>query len=268
MKTGPRPIRIGISACFFHADPKRAIFKGKTLQYLEQSMAQWVMSEGALVYLIPAPPEGSPVSAYSFAEDLDGLILGGGSDVSPLSYKEQPLRPEWEGDRIRDLYEIELFHAFRERKKPILGICRGLQLINVALQGTLYQDIRFQVEDCQEHRNWEIYDHLFHSIQLEPNSILLKQMAGYSRASDPYGVCARVKVNSVHHQGIKSLGDGLVIEARSVPDGVIEAIRLKADHFVYGVQWHPEFQDPNDSTLFNSKLILRSFLNEVNQSRP
>src|SRR5580658_4457020 len=112
--------KIGLSACFFHADPKRPIFKGKTLLYMEQSLARWVMTEGALVYMIPSPAPDSPVTMADLATPLDGLVLQGGSDVSPKSYGEKAIKPEWEGDYVRDQYEIALVHEFRAQGKPVL----------------------------------------------------------------------------------------------------------------------------------------------------
>jgi putative glutamine amidotransferase len=240
--------KIGISSCFFHADPQRPIFKGKTLLYLEQSIAQWVMSEGVLAYLIPAPALGSPVQLPDLAREMDGLVLQGGSDVSPQSYGEQPLRPEWSGDFVRDQYEIALVNAFRAQAKPVLGICRGAQLLNVAFGGTLYQDIPTQVKGAQKHRDWDVYDQNFHSLSLE----------GGLRALNADKAVARV--NSVHHQAIKDLGQGLKPEAHSVEDGLIEAVRAEAGPYLVAVQWHPEFQDPQDPSLFDGKLLLRDFL--------
>ena len=123
-------VKVGISACFFHADPKRPIFTGKTLQYVEQSIAHWVASSGeALPVMIPSP-EGDTrkgeVSLGDYADWLDALVLEGGSDVSPTSYGETPIEPKWSGDRVRDDYERALLAAFAERGKPVLGICRAL----------------------------------------------------------------------------------------------------------------------------------------------
>ena len=244
-----RVLRIGISACFFHADPKRPVFKGKTLQYLEQSMARWILSENVIAYMIPSMDESSPIQLRHMAEDLDGLVLQGGSDVCPKSYGEEPLKPEWNGDYIRDLYEIALFKEFVALKKPVLGVCRGAQLINVAMGGTLHQDIA-------DHRNWDIYDQNFHEITFEKGSEL-ERLSGRSRA----------RINSIHHQSVKKLGNGLVLEAVSAPTpgttGIIEAFRSTGDSYIYAVQWHPEFQDPKDASLLNSKLVLKDFLSSV-----
>ena len=243
-------LRIGISSCFFHADPQRAIFKGKTLLYTEQSLNHWVTSEGVLAYSIPTPPANGKLKLQDWVDDLDGLILHGGSDVSPKSYGEEPLKPEWQGDYIRDQYEIELFQLFRAAGKPVLGICRGAQLLNVACGGTLIQDIPTQVPGALNHRNWEIYDQNFHGIEMEAGSELAKL----------YPKSKQAKVNSIHHQGIQKLGNDLIIEARSEKDGIVEAIRGTGKAFVYAVQWHPEFHDPKDSSLMDGKPLLQEFL--------
>lgn len=242
------PLRIGISACFFHADPTRAIFKGKTLQYMEQSFANWVMGEDALAIMLPRPAGG--IDAPMLIESVDGLLLAGGSDVAPISYGEEPLDPNWQGDRERDLYELELLLSCIRAKKPVLGICRGLQLINVALGGTLYQDLKTQLPESIEHRNWGVYDALEHEVQFEEGA----RMKGF------YPDCKGGRVNSVHHQAIKDLAPDLVVEARSTKDGLIEAIRMEKSSYLYGVQWHPEFMPASRTDLLDPAPILRDFL--------
>jgi putative glutamine amidotransferase len=253
-----RPLRIGISSCFFHADPQRAIFKGKTLLYLEQSLAHWVMGvENVIAYAVPTTDKMTRVRAADFVADLDGFVLQGGSDVSPRSYGETALKPEWEGDYVRDQYEIELLHEFAARGKPVLGVCRGLQLVNVAFGGTLFQDIPTQLQGARNHRNWDIYDQNFHTVNLTPGSAMAKLYPGVEHA----------KVNSIHHQAINKLGRDLQVEARSDTDGIVEAVRLKADHYVAAVQWHPEFQNPYDKTLLDGRPLLQEFLKEALRRR-
>jgi putative glutamine amidotransferase len=245
--------RIGISACFFHADPNRPIFKGKTLLYLEQSIAHWLASKNVLYYMIPNTPANSPIGLQDLADDLDALVLQGGSDVSPKCYGEEALKPEWNGDYVRDQYEIELVKLFALKGKPILGICRGLQLLNVAYGGTLFQDIETQVPNSLTHRNWSIYDQNFHTIDFVEGSHLQKRYGGLKRA----------KVNSVHHQAIKDLAKGFQVEARSEKDNIIEAVRHKGPGFISAVQWHPEFHDPRDSSVLDSSKILEDFYDAI-----
>ena len=243
-------LKIGLSACFFHPDPNRNIFKGKTLQYLEQSIARWVMSSGAMLFMIPSPQENSPIKLSDYARELDGLVLQGGSDVSPTSYGETPIKPEWSGDKIRDDYEIALTHAFMKVHKPVLGICRGVQLINVAMGGSLFQDIKTQRPDAQSHRDAALYDQAFHEVEFVPNSGLAKLYPGTSKA----------KINTVHHQAPKDISKYLAVEAWSVPDRIPEALRWQGEGYLFGVQWHPEFQDPARKDLLDTKPILDEFL--------
>lgn len=246
-------LKIGISACFFHPNEERAIFKGKTLQYIEQSVAHWIMSQGDLAVMIPSP-EGNTqkgdVQLGHYAEWLDALVLMGGSDVWPGSYGETALDPRWEGDRIRDEYDKGLIDAFVKAGKPVLGICRGLQIINVAFGGTLYQDIATQRPDAISHRNRDTYDGNLHEVQFEANSKLSKLLGGATHA----------KVNSIHHQGIKDLAPQFEIEAFCPHDKMPEAIRLQGQSYVAAIQWHPEFHQTEQGTLDDRPMLL-DFLN-------
>lgn len=248
-------LKIGLSACFFHADAARPIFTGKTLQYVEQSLAHWVMSTGALAVMIPSPvgeTRRGDATLDDYAGWLGGLVLEGGSDVWPGSYGETPLQERWAGDRVRDEYELALLQAFAGAGKPVLGVCRGLQLLNVAYGGTLYQDIATQRPDALPHRDAALYDRHLHDIELLPGSRLAALFPGLATA----------RVNSVHHQAIKDLAPGLVAEARSPRDGLIEAVRRPGDGFVAAVQWHPEFHRADLGTLDDSP-ILQDFLDAV-----
>ncbi|NDH54477.1 MAG: gamma-glutamyl-gamma-aminobutyrate hydrolase family protein, partial [Betaproteobacteria bacterium] len=163
----PNRLKIGVSACFFYPDPARAAFASKTLQYLEQSVAHWIMSGGALPVMVPSPTGDTArgdIGFDDYAQWLDGLVLHGGSDVWPGSYGETPLQERWNGDRNRDEYEIALVRAFANAGKPVFGICRGLQLINVAFGGTLYQDIPTQRPQALVHRDAVAYDLHFHDL--------------------------------------------------------------------------------------------------------
>ena len=229
MSAQDTPLKLAVSACFFHADPARPIFTGKTLQYIEQSVAHWVMSQGDLSVMVPAPDDAGRLAQY--AQWLDGLVLMGGSDLWPGSYGEEPLQERWSGDRIRDEYEMALARAFVALGKPAFGVCRGLQLLNVAFGGTLFQDIATQRPDALTHRDAARYDQLFHRIDFEPGTHLAQL----------YGDRRGATVNSVHHQAIKDLARDFTIEARCPDDGTIEAVRWRGPSYVTAVQWHPEF---------------------------
>jgi putative glutamine amidotransferase len=251
-------LKVGISACFFHPDAGRKVAASKTLLWIEQSTAHWVMSEGALPMMVPTPfgeTARGDVGVDDYASELDGLVMHGGADLSPASYGEQPLRPEWSGDAVRDHYEMALVRAFAEAGKPVLGICRGLQLINVAHGGTLYQDIVTQKPGARVHRDAEAYDLHFHDADILPGTRLAELLGP-----------GRHRVNSVHHQGIKDLAPGFSVEALSPEDGVIEAIRHPGPAWVAAVQWHPEFHRPELGVLDDTPL-LRDFLEAARAAR-
>ena len=256
------PLRIGVSARLLYPDPSRTFLPTKSIQYLEQSAANWIMSGDVLAFMIPEMSLASPhgpkaLKVKNYVDALDGLLLQGGADMSPKSYRESPLNPLWAGDEIRDAYEIELFHEFVTQGKPVFGICRGHQVINVALGGTLYQDIATQCPDKGSHRDEVKYDKHYHDMRILPDTWL----------SRVYPNVQTTRINTIHHQAIKRLGEGLVVEAMSEPDGIVEAIRWEGHSFVVGVQWHPEFMDPNDPALIDSRPLLRQFLAACEQRK-
>ncbi len=249
------PLRIGVSARLLYPDPRRFFLPTKTVQYLEQSVANWVMSGEVLAFMVPEMSLASPhlpasVTVADYVNALDGLVLQGGADIAPETYGETPLNPEWSGDRIRDRYEIALFEEFVRQGKPVFGICRGCQLINVALGGTLYQDINTQVPQTLLHRDEKRYEHNFHDLRVLPGSWLASLYPGAELAH----------INTIHHQAVKKVGRGLVVEGLSEPDGIVEALRWEGPSFVMGVQWHPEFMDPSDPKLLDGRPLLAAFL--------
>lgn len=245
-------VRLGVSVNFMPADPARPIFKGKALEFVERRMVASLWRNGGLPLLLPDTED--PAAAHALIELVDGLVLTGGADVSPSSYGESPLRPEWSGDAPRDAYEIALVRAAIALGKPVLGICRGAQLINVAFGGTLYQDIRTQLPEAGVHVT-EAYEKHRHAMRIEPGSKLAALYPGLERS----------EVNSIHHQSIKTLGRHLAVEAWSEPDEVIEAVRGTGKSYILAVQWHPEFHPPGDRTLLDSTPILEEFLRAARQ---
>ncbi|MGE4064408.1 MAG: gamma-glutamyl-gamma-aminobutyrate hydrolase family protein [Rhodospirillaceae bacterium] len=255
---------IGISPRILRDPPGRLGFAGKTLQYLEQSVAHWVMSLGHLVVMVPTVERKSiirrsQIDVADYAKALDGLILQGGADIHPSVYGEEPMPVLGPVDAVRDSFELELLHAFVAAGKPIFGICRGLQLINVAHGGTLFQDLQHQGAAKYPHTT-EAYDGHVHDLTFAPNSWLGEL---YRDARTP-------RVNSIHHQGIKKLGDNLKAEAYS-DDGVIEAVRGTGSSFILGVQWHPEFhavgRGETDPNLLAPDPLMEAFFSAASAAR-
>ena len=256
-----RTLKIGISARIFHPEPNAKGLRSKKLQYLEESIAQWVMSRDVLVFMIPTVNTNgllhpSNIRLRDYAKHLDGLVLQGGADVSPQTYSETATRPEWSGDRTRDMYELELLHEFIEAGKPVLGICRGCQLINVAFGGTLYQDIASDIPSAIAHVH-ELYDSHYHAIRFPSGSSLATL---FTTQSKPL-------VNSIHHQAVKDLGRDLTVEAISGADDIVEAIRYRKARFVMGLQWHPEFHRAGSPGLLDCTPILDGFLRAARETR-
>jgi len=167
---------------------------------------------------------------------VDGLLLTGGEDVEPALYHEASHPQLGEVDRARDAFEVALIGRARAQGLPILAICRGIQILNVACGGSLVQDIPAQVPGAAEHRlaipPHQSFD-LAHEIWMESDSLLGRLMKERVPDSD---AC---QVNSRHHQAIKTVAAGFKVSA-TAPDGVIEAIEDPAARFCLGVQWHPE----------------------------
>ncbi|MBC7683717.1 MAG: type 1 glutamine amidotransferase [Bdellovibrionales bacterium] len=256
-----RTVRIGVSARIFHPEPGSTGLRSKNLQYLEESIAQWIMSRDVLVFMVPTVNTSgllhpSNITLRHYARHLDGLVLQGGADVSPQTYSESPTRPEWNGDRARDLYELELLHEFVDAGKPVLGICRGCQLINVAFGGTLYQDVATNVPEALAHVNAD-YDAHRHAVVFPKGSSLSRMFPKVEKAL----------VNSIHHQAVKDLGRDIMIEAMSEPDGIVEAIRYQRASFVMGLQWHPEFHRAGGVDLLDCTPILDEFLRAARETR-
>lgn len=168
-----------------------------------------------------------PELADAYLEGADGLLLTGGVDVDPAFYGAEPHPLLGLVDGPRDRFEMALYHAARAKGAPVLGVCRGHQLINVAAGGTLHQHLPAVVQTVQ-HEQLEISGTPSHGVALEPDSAL----------AQAFGT-ARVRTNSYHHQAVDAPGQGLKIVGRSV-DGVVEALENTEGSFVLGVQWHPE----------------------------
>ncbi len=193
--------------------------------YVTNSNIQAIVKAGGIPILIPYQPKEQ---VFRILEGLDALMIPGGDDVDPGRYGENPIvqcgdiDPHWD--------ELDLWAAgfALERNMPILAICRGCQVLNVALGGTLIQDIPSQIKDPIKHAQKAPRWYATHDIMVQSASLL-----GGIWQNDPK------RVNSYHHQAIAKVGQSLRIVA-SAPDGVIEAIEGTEHRFVLGVQWHPE----------------------------
>jgi putative glutamine amidotransferase len=195
---------------------------------LPLSYVHAVQRAGAMVVMIP-PDERSVQEPQEVLELLDGLILAGGADIDPASYGQDP-DPQTVGTvPERDAFEIALTHAAIARDMPVLGICRGMQLINVACGGTLLQHLPDRLGHQEHRRVPGSFDGAEHDVIL---------MEGSLAASAAGEVLHATK--SHHHQGVDRLGEGLTVSGVSTLDELPEAIELADGRFVLGVQWHPE----------------------------
>jgi putative glutamine amidotransferase len=196
--------------------------------YLRRYYAEAVAAAGGVPVQIPLIADRAFLTAL--AERIDGLLLSGSnSDLDPAFYGEEPLPRLGAVIPERDATDLALLELAEERNIPTLGICFGMQSLNVVRGGTLIQDIEMQLPGALKHEQGSAYYRASHSIRIESDS-LLAQLAGGDTA----------RVNSSHHQAIREVGRNLRVIARA-RDGVIEAvIDTRPDRFVLGVQWHPE----------------------------
>jgi putative glutamine amidotransferase len=226
----PRPV-IGISAATERA---RWGAWDEVATLLPRSYADAVQHAGGLALLLPTDPLGAD-SPDDVLDRFDALILAGGADLDPRSYGAAPhpevtvTRPE------RDEVELALARRALERELALLGICRGMQVLNVATGGTLIQHLPDAASD-DRHRPVP-GSFAEHGVRLEPGSLA-------SRAAG----ADRITVKTHHHQGVDDLGEGLVASGWSESDGIVEAIELPGGPFVLGVLWHPE-EDPGSRVI-------------------
>lgn len=223
----PRPV-IGVATQTLEAIPGEL----PPCWIMGQRYVNALRSEGAVPWLIPLIPD-DPATLREIYDRLDGIFLTGGVDVDPDRYGEHRESYCGRTDPPRDAVEIQLVRWAMSDRKPILAVCRGIQVVNVALGGSLYQDVSAQIPAALKHdyfptKDNPARDYLAHAIDLASTSRLSELLGG-----------APVLVNSMHHQAIKHLAPGLVVSA-TAPDGVIEAVEGDSRHYLVGVQWHPE----------------------------
>jgi len=244
-------IKLGVTSCFMYPDPSRVVFGHKTLTYFEHDMSRYLSRVGVMPILLPDLPWEE---LEQYLREMDAFVFQGGADIAPQNYKEEAIENgRWPGDYHRDQYELKIMDWAFKNKKPIYAICRGFQLANVYFGGTLYQDLKIQKKTPVEHRNAELYDKIFHEVVTTDGSLLEKI----------YGM-KKFQVNSVHHQGIKTLGPKLHVDAICPEDQLIEAFHYEDDHkFVMAVQWHPEFSHTIKDIVADPKPLLDYFISRI-----
>lgn len=215
-------------------------FQGNQVTYTPQGFVNAVQQAGGLPLLFPI---SSTESARDYIQLVDKLLLAGGQDVSPSLYNEAPHPKLTETNLDRDLFEQALIHEALKQNKPILAVCRGMQLLNVTLGGNLYQDLTLYPNWSVKHEQQPTPPQFAtHEITVEPDSRLHEILP------------TSYFVNSYHHQAIRDLAPTLKATAYS-PDGLVEAVESKgSDQRILGVQWHPELihqKNPLDQKLFD-----------------
>jgi putative glutamine amidotransferase len=213
---------------------------------MNQRYTHTVAAAGGLPILLPLLYE-DPETLRGMYDRLDGLFIPGGVDMDPATFHQAPHAKLGRIDPPRDATELMLAKWAVEDGKPLFGLCRGLQVINVALGGTLHQDLEAEMPGAIKHDYFPnagfTRDHLAHDVTIDPHS-RLGQIVGD-------GV---LPVNSMHHQGVRTLGAGLKATAFA-PDGLIEALETDNEKYVVAVQWHPEAladRDEKMAALFHS----------------
>jgi putative glutamine amidotransferase len=221
MKTRPR---IGITS--WHRSDRDGLERWEAIR---DTYTGAVQAAGGLPLILPIGDDDTEIIA-GYVNAMDGLLFTGGEDIAPAYYGEAQDERCQEPDVERDLFEIHLARAALERNVPTFGICRGLQVLNVAAGGTLYQDIACRPGTKNYHSTTHANrGRLVHDVRL---------VAG-SRLETIMGV-AESQVTSTHHQFVKDLAPGFVVSAESIEDGIVEGIEHPGHSFLVAVQWHPE----------------------------
>ena len=197
---------------------------------------------GAVPFIFPFSADETELA--QLMEFCDGFLFTGGHDVCPQLYQEKPLEGLVSSCEKRDMMETAVLRAAMEADKPVLGICRGIQLINAALGGTLYQDLPLQHPSNTNHHGHAPYDRPVHDVEIDKTSPLYECLG-----------TEILPVNSYHHQAVKDVAEGLTVMA-AAPDGIVEALYKPDRRFLWAVQWHPEFSYRTDGS---SRQIFSAF---------
>ncbi|WP_062232183.1 gamma-glutamyl-gamma-aminobutyrate hydrolase family protein [Fictibacillus sp. FJAT-27399] len=199
---------------------------GNQSSILHRKYSDAIIQAGGLPVLLPSVNQGL---TEQMILKCDGIVLPGGDDVDPFFYQQHPTPELGIVNRTQDEFEIQAVRLAEQNKKPLLGICRGMNIINVALGGTLIQHIPAETEQPVKHKQQAPRNIPTHEVSIKKSSFL-HELAG----------TPTLQVNSFHHQSVKSAAPPL-LPCAFAPDGIVEAIKSRnKDHFILGVQWHPE----------------------------
>ncbi|HWL52071.1 MAG TPA: gamma-glutamyl-gamma-aminobutyrate hydrolase family protein [Chthoniobacteraceae bacterium] len=210
---------------------------------LRKAYLEAILRAGGVPVILPWVPEER---IASLCDRLDGLVLTGGEDVNPLLYGQEPDPALGTVDTGRDAFELALTRHWLKLERPLLGICRGLQVLQVAVGGTLVQDLASLWPGAIRHGNKGPRGNPVHEITLQPGTLLAKLT----------GVEGTLAVNSIHHQAVEQVGAGYRVAAQA-GDGVIEAVEAEDGRPVLAVQWHPEeLEDAAAARLFAGFIAL------------
>ena len=214
---------IGISTNFLTVDKGK--FTGMERIYVNKDYVDAILKAGGIPLLLPPVDDAEIIRHH--VRLCDGFILSGGGDINPMLYHEMPHPNLEEFHTALDRSQMLLTKEILQADKPLLAICRGIQLLNVVQGGTLWQDTSAIDPPVMLHSQYGPRGDAFHTVDIKPDSIL----------HSIFG--SQLQVNSFHHQCLKKLGASLKIIA-TAPDGVIEAVEMSGHRFVAGIQWHPE----------------------------
>lgn len=200
-------------------------FAGYERAYVNNDYIESVVRAGGIPYIIPLVENEEVIKEQ--AKFIDGLIMSGGQDVNPILFNEEPCKELGEILPKRDKFDICLIKEVANLKKPILGICRGEQIMNVAFGGSLFQDLKFSEGSYIKHNQKKLPNFATHSVKIIEGSKLYEILGG------------ETLINSFHHLSVKEVAPGFKIVGYA-KDGIVEAIEKDGENFIVGVQWHPE----------------------------
>lgn len=240
-----RPL-IGVSGS--HLITGEGAFAGYHRSYVNDDYIRSVTEAGGVPVIVPFNPDDKAVAEVM--DRVDGLVLSGGQDICPLNYGEEPLRnigPVWPE---RDHFDFLLLKLAEKRGIPVMGICRGIQIINVFHGGTMYQDLVYDENSYVKHSQNQSAETPTHTIALEKDSHFASIIGE-----------TKWVTNSHHHQTIKKLGKGLRVVARA-EDGTVESVEGTGENYLQGYQFHPEMMSINNAT---AKLLFKDFVKNASK---